>query len=110
MCERTYCRHEHERLCSCPPVTCRDALGMAAHLAENMEQVQWSLTYNSLKDIKPYQLCLVGKCRICGGRLCMEQRPVEADSTDGFLAAVYRHLYHFYRSIGQCLPRAAFRT
>ena len=68
MCERTYCRHEHERLCSCPPVTCRDALGMAAHLAENMEQVQWSLTYNSLKEIKPYQLCLVGKCRICGGR------------------------------------------
>ncbi len=110
MCERTYCRHEHERLCSCPPVACRDALGMAAHLAENMEQVQWSLTYNSLKDIKPYQLCLVGKCRICGGRLCMEQRPVEADSTDGFLAAVYRHLYHFHRSIGQCLPRAAFRT
>mgnify|MGYP007072952137 FL=1 len=40
----------------------------------------------------------------------MEQRPVEADSTDGFLAAVYRHLYHFHRSIGQCLPRAAFRT
>ena len=110
MCERTYCRHEHERLCSCPPVTCRDALGMAAHLAENMEQVQWSLTYNSLKEIKPYQLCLVGKCRICGGRLCMEQRPVEADSTDGFLAAVYRHLYHFHRSIGQDLPRAAFRT
>lgn len=110
MCERTYCRHEHERLCSCPPVACRDALGMAAHLAENMEQVQWSLTYNSLKDIKPYQLCLVGKCRICGGRLCMEQRRVEADSTDGFLAAVYRHLYHFHRSIGQDLPRAAFRT
>lgn len=110
MCERTYCRHEHEKLCSCPPVACRDALGMAAHLAENMEKVQWSLTYNSLKEIKPYQLCLVGKCRICGGRLCMEQRPVEADSTDGFLAAVYRHLYHFHRSIGQCLPRAAFRT
>ena len=85
MCERTYCRHEHEKLCSCPPVTCRDALGMAAHLAENMEKVQWSLTYNSLKDIKPYQLCLVGKCRICGGRLCMEQRRVEADSTGGFL-------------------------
>lgn len=110
MCERTYCRHEHEKLCSCPPVTCRDALGMAAHLAENMEKVQWSLTYNSLKDIKPYQLCLVGKCRICGGRLCMEQRRVEADSTDGFLAAVYRHLYHFHRSIGQDLPRAEFRT
>ena len=110
MCERTYCRHEHERLCSCPPVACRDALGMAVHLAENMEKVQWSLTYNSLKEIKPYQLCPVGKCRICGGRLCMEQRPVEADSTDGFLAAVYRHLYHFHRSIGQCLPRAAFRT
>ena len=66
MCERTYCRHEHERLCSCPPVTCRDALGMAAHLAENMEQVQWRLTYNSLKDIKPYpdvvsvrQMCIM---------------------------------------------------
>lgn len=54
MCERTYCRHEHERLCSCPPVACRDALGMATHLAENMEKVQWSLTYSSLKEIKPY--------------------------------------------------------
>ena len=54
MCERTYCRHEHERLCSCPPVTCRDALGMAAHLAENMEQVQWSLTVSGreMQDLR----------------------------------------------------------
>ena len=55
MCERTYCRHEHERLCSCPPVACRDALGMAAHLAENMEKVQWSLTYEGHTDLAPYE-------------------------------------------------------
>lgn len=106
MCERTYCRHEHERLCSCPPVACRDALGMAVHLAENMEKVQWSLTYNSLKEIKPYQLCPVGKCRICGGRLCMEQRPVEADSTDGFLLR-YTGIYTIFTapSVSACLAR-----
>ena len=108
MCE--HCNHGQEPLCTCGPVQGGDSFRMAVHLAENMTDVDWHLTYNSLKDIHPYQLCLVGKCRICGGRLCMEQRPVEADSTDGFLAAVYRHLYHFHRSIGQDLPRAAFRT
>lgn len=106
MCERTYCRHEHERLCSCPPVTCRDALGMAAHLAENMEQVQWSLTYNSLKDIKPYQLCLVGKCRICGGRLCMEQRPLRRIALTVSLLR-YTGIYTIFTapSVSACLAR-----
>lgn len=51
MCERTYCRHEHERLCSCPPVACRDALGMAAHLAENMEKVQLFLRKYGSKTV-----------------------------------------------------------
>ena len=59
MCERTYCRHEHEKLCSCPPVTCRDALGMAAHLAENMEKVAQYIAVNNLTwdDFPAFKWC-----------------------------------------------------
>ena len=71
MCE--HCNHGQEPLCTCGPVQGGDSFRMAVHLAENMTDVDWHLTYNSLKDIHPYQLCMVGKCKVCGGRLCIEQ-------------------------------------
>lgn len=106
MCERTYCRHEHERLCSCPPVTCRDALGMAAHLAENMEKVQWSLTYNSLKEIKPYQLCLVGNAGSAAGGCAWSKGPLRRIALTVSLLR-YTGIYTIFTapSVSACLAR-----
>ena len=52
MCE--HCNHGQEPLCTCGPVQGGDSFRMAVHLAENMTDVDWHLTYNSLKDIHPY--------------------------------------------------------
>ncbi len=108
MCE-TRCQHEGEPLCSCVPLDRGNAIELATHISENMEQIEWSLTYNTLERIEPYRLCMVGRCHICGGRLCAEQKPFESDSTDDFLSAAYWHLYHFHLALMQPLPRATFR-
>ncbi len=110
MCDEKHCQHECGPLCSCTPVVFGDAFQMAVHLAENMTDVDWCLTYNSLIDVNPYQLCLVGKCRICGGRLCIEQKPFGIITTDDFLAAAYRHLYQFHHNLAQPLSAKEFRA
>lgn len=107
MCE--HCNHGQEPLCTCGPVQGGDSFQMAVHLAENMTDVDWHLTYNSLKDIHPYQLCMVGKCKVCGGRLCIEQKTFGIVTTDDFLAAAYRHLYQFHHDLAQPLSTKAFR-
>lgn len=110
MCDEKHCNHGQEALCSCAPVQGGDPFRMAVHLAENMSDVDWRLTYNSLKDINPYQLCMVGKCRVCGGRLCIEQKPFGIITTDDFFAAAYRHLYQFHHNLAQPLSHADFRS
>ena len=109
MCSENHCTHGLESLCTCEPVREGDSFRMAVHLAENMTDVDWRLTYNSLMDINPYQLCMVGKCGICGGRLCIELKPFGNIITDDFLAGAYRHLYQFHFNLAQHLPHKAFR-
>ena len=108
MCE--HCKSGQEPLCTCGPVQKGDSFQMAVHLAENMTDVDWRLTYNNLTVVHPYQLCMVGKCRICGGRLCIEQKPFGIISTDDFLAAAYRHLYQFHHNLAQPLSAKEFRA
>ena len=93
MCEEKYCHSQHGPLCSCTPIVHGDVFQMAVHLAENMTDVTWHLTYNTLEQVSPYQLCLIGKCRLCNRRLCIEQKPFGVISTDDFLAAAYQHLH-----------------
>lgn len=110
MCDERYCRHDVGELCSCDPVRSGNAVWMIFHLADRIMDVEWRLSYHDLKEIEPYQLCIIGKCRNCGGRLCLEQKPVGHLTTDDFLAAAYRCLHQFHQSIGQPMPRAEFRS
>ena len=110
MCEEKDCRQKFGSLCSCNPVQAGDTFQMAIHLAENITDVDWHLSYQSMECVTPYQLCLVGRCRICGGRLCMEQEPFGVNTTDDFRAALYRHLYQFHRNMGQRLSEKEFRS
>ena len=64
MCEKKHCYQKFGPLCSCSPVQARDTFQMAIHLAENITDVDWHLSYQSMECVTPYQLCLVGRCRI----------------------------------------------
>ena len=85
MCEKHYCTHSPETLCSCAPVQSGDVAQIVFHMAENMEDIRWELDYKSLGDLSGHRLCAVGKCRQCGGRLCAGQYPVDAQTPEDFL-------------------------
>lgn len=48
MCEKHYCTHSPETLCSCAPVQSGDVAQIVFHMAENMEDIRWELDYKSL--------------------------------------------------------------
>ena len=108
MCEKRHCTHSPEELCSCAPVRSGDVLQTAAHVAESMMDINWELDYKSLADLGDYRLCLIGKCRQCGGRLCVSQYPVDAQTPEDFLVAVYRQLDQFHRRLDANFSRPAF--
>ena len=108
MCEKHYCTHSPETLCSCAPVQSGDVAQIVFHMAENMEDIRWELDYKSLADLSGHRLCAVGKCRQCGGRLCTGQYPVDAQTPEDFLAAVYRQLNQFHRRLDAALSHPAF--
>ena len=109
MCEKDRCTHSPDTLCSCAPVQSGDVAQIIFHMAENMEDIRWELDYKSFADLRGHRLCAVGKCRQCGGRLCAGQYPVDAQTPEDFLAAVYRQLNQFHRRLDAALSHPAFR-
>ena len=75
MCETSKCRNQAEGLCSCPPVKNRgeNILALIEHVAANMTNIRWELDYTDINRSEKRRLCLVGVCRLCGGRLCYEK-------------------------------------
>ena len=53
MCEKHYCTHSPETLCSCAPVQSGDVAQIVFHMAENMEDIGWELDYNTLLTHRP---------------------------------------------------------
>ena len=51
----------------------------------------------------------MGTCRVCGGVLCHEMDASDHLAGDGFLAAVYRHLYQVHHARGRDMTDAEFR-
>ncbi len=111
MCETRLCPHEAETLCTCKAIKERDKdiIGLFIHIHENMKDVEWELDYTDLSRPEKRRLCLVGKCRVCGGRLCQELDASDELAGDDLLAAIYRHLYQVHNAGGRYMPRQEFR-
>lgn len=111
MCERRNCRHNAADLCTCMSVKDRaeNILLLIRHVSTNMENVEWELDYTDLNRPEERRLCLVGACRVCGGRLCHEMDASDALAGDDFLAALYRHLYQVHNSDGRYMSSREFR-
>lgn len=110
MCDEKHCQRDGIEMCSCGPIKSGDTFLMTIHLAENITDVSWRLTYKSLKEIHPYRLCMVGVCKSCGGRLCIEHKPFDTVTTEEFLEAAYQHLYQFRHNMDKPLSREDIRV
>ena len=100
MCETGVCHHGPEDLCTCRPVINRgkDILGLLFHVYANIKDVRWELDYTDIGRPESRRLCMVGTCRVCGGRLCQESNISDELAGDDLLTAVYRCLYQYYFS------------
>lgn len=111
MCEIRSCGHDKEALCICKPLKERerDIVGLLTHVYTNMEDVRWELDYTDLSQPEMRRLCLVGTCRLCGGRLCQELSASDELVGDDFLKDIYRCLDQVSNT-GDChIPRQAFQ-
>lgn len=111
MCEIRSCGHDKEALCICKPLKERerDIVGLLTHVHTNMEDVRWELDYTDLSQPEMRRLCLVGTCRLCGGRLCQELSVSDELAGDDFLKDIYHRLDQVGNT-GDChIPRQAFQ-
>lgn len=88
MCEKNHCSRTSEDLCTCMDWQNGDLIRTVTHLAENITDIDWELDYKDLADVQGQRLCLVGRCKKCGGRLCISQTPKIKTSPEQILSVL----------------------
>lgn len=88
MCEKNHCSRTPEDLCTCMDWQNGDLIRTVTHFAENITDINWELDYQNLADVQGHRLCLVGRCKKCGGRLCISQTPKIKVSPEQILSAL----------------------
>lgn len=91
------CSH-HEQLCTCEANTPENIVKVVTNLLAMIMAPQWELSYTSLDQPGPHRLCVVGKCRRCGGRLCYGIKVEDSLTGDRLLDAMYQGLKVFHSS------------
>ena len=99
MCEKNHCSRTTEDLCTCIDWQNSDLIRTVTHLAENITDIDWDLDYKELADVQGHRLCLVGRCKKCGGRLCISQTPKIKASPEQILSALDDSIGQAYRAL-----------
>lgn len=63
--------HNQEPYCTCINWKDEDFDVEIDHLVHNFEFARLEVTYPELSTTAPMMLCEIGKCRQCGGRICI---------------------------------------
>ena len=91
------CSH-HEQICTCEANTPENIVQVVTNLLAMIMAPQWELSYTSLDRPGPHRLCVVGKCRRCGGRLCYGIKVEDHLAGPQLLEAMYQGLKVFHSS------------
>ena len=93
--------------CECPGLTDPDLDVKFRHWADNFEFQGWALKYDTLDAPgSDSRLCLYGRCRICGKRLCSDMTLATKQTVDQFLSSVRRWVYEVWKAEGYSLPES----
>lgn len=99
MCEKNHCSRTPEDICTCMDWQNDDLIRTVTHLAENITDIDWELDYKEFADVQGHRLCLVGRCKKCGGRLCISQTPKIKASPEQILSALDDSIGQAYRAL-----------
>lgn len=74
------------------------------HLIRNFEFLRFDLAYEALEPGQEIQLCEIGRCRTCGGRICFSTSLSDPCSAEELMTGLYRRTFHRWRCKGRPLP------
>lgn len=86
------CEHK-QSMCGCIDWKKHDLDVELKHIRENFEFIGYELEYTTLEPEEGRRVCTVGRCRVCGKRLCIGLGlPVQVPA-DTLLASLYNWMY-----------------
>lgn len=76
------------------------------HLIHNFEFLRLELEYDTLAPGAVWRLCQIGRCRRCGGRLCIGTHMTARDTLEDTLASIHLLVgQRWQRRTGTCSGR-----
>ncbi len=83
-------------LCRCIDWKKTDLVLQVNHLMTNFEFTGFDLAYNTLEPEQNRRLCKIGRCRICGQRLCIGTKLPDQSTADELVAEIYHWIYRMW--------------
>ena len=91
------CECEHKKsMCQCVNWKKDDLAVQVNHLMNYFEFTGFELKYTTLGPEENRRLCKIGRCRICGKRLCLGTKLPDQDSADDLLSEIYRWMFQMW--------------
>lgn len=91
-------------LCQCIDWKTGDLAVGVNHLMNHFEFQRFELEYSTLEPEENRRLCKIGRCLICGKRLCYGTELYAQDSGDRLLTKIYHWVFQMWDSGRECLP------
>ena len=100
------CERE-DMLCTCVDWGKDDLAARIHHIICNFEFTGFGLEYTTLERPEGRRLCRIGRCRVCGKRLCYGADLPAQSTPDDLLADIFHRTFQMWRDAPEHLPAGA---
>lgn len=91
------CKCEHKKyMCQCVDWKKDDLAVQVNHLMTHFEFTGFELEYTTLEPEENRRLCKIGRCRVCGKRLCLGTKLPAQDTADDLLSEIHRWMFRMW--------------
>ena len=95
---------KQDQLCRCIDWHDEDFDVEIDHFIRNFEFLRVELEYASLDTREPVRVCRIGRCRVCGGRMCSGSTLPSEKTARGLMPTIFLFAGLAFRQFGYSLP------
>ena len=95
---------KQDQLCRCIDWHDEDFDVEIDHFIQNFEFLRVELEYASLDTREPVRVCRIGRCRVCGGRMCSGSTLPSEKTARGLMPTIFLFAGLAFRQFGYSLP------
>lgn len=94
----------NQSLCTCIDWKNDDLAVRVNHVLYHFEFQRFKLEYATLEPEEDRRLCKIGRCRTCGGELCIGRELPSQATPDELLTEIYRWMFQMWSAPNERLP------